>query len=75
VNFFLAGFGIEPMSWFQSFWPSFFTNFATNTWLGFPFMMVVSLGALQSIPQDLYEAAFVDGASRWQRFRTSRSRS
>ena len=31
--------------------------------------MVVSLGALQSIPSDLYEAARVDGASRWQRFR------
>jgi len=69
INFFLAGMGVEPISWFQSFWPSFFTNLATNTWLGFPFMMVVSLGALQSIPQDLYEAAFVDGASRWQRFK------
>jgi arabinogalactan oligomer/maltooligosaccharide transport system permease protein len=32
-------------------------------------MMVVSLGALQSIPADLYEAARVDGASRWQQFR------
>ena len=37
---------------------------------GFPFMMVVSLGALQSIPADLYEAARVDGASRWQQFRS-----
>jgi arabinogalactan oligomer/maltooligosaccharide transport system permease protein len=69
VNFFLEGMGMEPIAWFQSFWPAFFTNVATNTWLGFPFMMVVSLGALQSIPTDLYEAAFVDGASRWQRFR------
>ena len=42
---------------------------ATNGWLGFPFMMVVSLGALQSIPADLYEAARVDGATRWQQFR------
>jgi arabinogalactan oligomer/maltooligosaccharide transport system permease protein len=31
-------------------------------------MMVVSLGALQSIPADLYEAARVDGATRWQQF-------
>jgi arabinogalactan oligomer/maltooligosaccharide transport system permease protein len=31
-------------------------------------MMVISLGALQSIPADLYEAARVDGASRWQQF-------
>ena len=44
-------------------------NVTTNTWLGFPFMMVVSLGALQSIPKDLYEAAQVDGANKWQQFR------
>jgi arabinogalactan oligomer/maltooligosaccharide transport system permease protein len=68
VNIVLEGLGAEPIAWFQSFWPAFFTNLATNTWLGFPFMMVVSLGALQSIPGDLYEAAWVDGASRWQRF-------
>ena len=69
VNAFLGLLGIEPVSWFQSFWPAFTTNVVTNTWLGFPFMMVVSLGALQSIPPDLYEAAWVDGANRWQRFR------
>jgi arabinogalactan oligomer/maltooligosaccharide transport system permease protein len=33
-------------------------------------MMVVSLGALQSIPADLYEAARVDGATKWQQFRS-----
>jgi len=69
VNFFLDAVGLEPVAWFGSFWPAFMTNVATNTWLGFPFMMVVSLGALSSIPNDLYEAAFVDGASRWQRFK------
>jgi arabinogalactan oligomer/maltooligosaccharide transport system permease protein len=41
----------------------------TNVWLGFPFMMVVALGGLQSIPAELYEAARVDGAGRWQTFR------
>ena len=69
INLALQGLGFEPIAWFQSFWTSFFTNLATNTWLGFPFMMVVSLGALQSIPGDLYEAAIVDGATRWQRFK------
>lgn len=68
INVALEAIGLEGVSWFQSFWPSFFTNLSTNVWLGFPFMMVVSLGALQSIPTDLYEAAIVDGASRWQRF-------
>lgn len=39
-----------------------------NLWLGFPYMMLVSLGALQSIPDELYEAARVDGATGWQQF-------
>ncbi|MBI4817818.1 MAG: sugar ABC transporter permease [Deltaproteobacteria bacterium] len=69
INFLLDALGFEPVAWFQTFWPSFLTNLSTNTWLGFPFMMVVSLGSLQSIPADLYEAAEVDGSTRWQRFR------
>jgi len=40
-----------------------------NLWLGYPYMMIVCLGALQSIPTELYEAAYVDGANRWQQFR------
>ncbi|MGZ6058321.1 MAG: carbohydrate ABC transporter permease, partial [Myxococcaceae bacterium] len=68
VNQFLAIFGVEPLSWFDRPFTSYLTALATNGWLSFPFMMVVSLGALQSIPADLYEAARVDGASRWQQF-------
>jgi arabinogalactan oligomer/maltooligosaccharide transport system permease protein len=41
----------------------------TNTWLGFPFMMVTALGALQAIPGELEDAASVDGANGWERFR------
>lgn len=40
-----------------------------NIWLGIPFMTVTLLGGLQSIPAELYEAAAIDGSSRWQRFR------
>ncbi|MCO4771190.1 MAG: extracellular solute-binding protein [Deltaproteobacteria bacterium] len=69
VNAFLDLFGVEPISWFSNFFTSFAANVATNTWLGFPFMMVVTLGALQAIPRDLIEAAEVDGANAWQRFR------
>ncbi|PKN17859.1 MAG: hypothetical protein CVU65_18305 [Deltaproteobacteria bacterium HGW-Deltaproteobacteria-22] len=69
INVLLDSLGIGSISWFSTFWPSFMANVITNTWLGFPFMMVVSLGALQSIPTSLYEAAEVDGASRWQQFR------
>lgn len=41
-----------------------------NVWLTYPYMMIVSLGALQSISKELYEAARVDGATGWQRFWT-----
>jgi arabinogalactan oligomer/maltooligosaccharide transport system permease protein len=47
---------------------SFFAVLIVNCWLGWPFMMTVATGALQSIPLELYEAARVDGASRWQQF-------
>lgn len=39
-----------------------------NTWLGYPYMMLICLGALQSIPADIYEAATIDGANRVQKF-------
>lgn len=67
VNSLLEGVGLDGVSWFSSWSTAFAANVATNTWLGFPFMMVVALGALESIPRDLYEAAEVDGASAWQR--------
>ena len=47
---------------------SYLAVFIANVWLGWPFMMVIATGALQSIPKDLYEAADVDGASRWAQF-------
>jgi arabinogalactan oligomer / maltooligosaccharide transport system permease protein len=69
INGLLIALGAEPISWFSKFSTAFTANVATNVWLGFPFMMVVTLGALTSISKDVLEAAEVDGASRWQRFR------
>lgn len=40
-----------------------------NIWLGFPYMMNVCLGGLQAIPHDYYEAASMDGATKFQSFR------
>ncbi len=68
INGILQTIGLEPVSWFSSFWTSFAANVTTNTWLGFPFMMVTALGALQAIPGELEDAASVDGASGLQRF-------
>jgi arabinogalactan oligomer/maltooligosaccharide transport system permease protein len=48
---------------------AYFAVLITNVWLGWPFMSVVATGALQSVPADLYEAADMDGASKWQQFR------
>ncbi len=47
---------------------SFFAVLIANVWLGWPFMMVIATGALQSIPTELYEAADVDGATSWEKF-------
>jgi arabinogalactan oligomer / maltooligosaccharide transport system permease protein len=49
---------------------AFFALLTANTWLGWPLNSVVATGALQSIPPDLYEAAEMDGATSWQKFRT-----
>lgn len=59
---------MSPVAWLTSPVEAFLAAILTNIWLGFPFMMVVALGALQSIPQELYEAADVDGASAWKQF-------
>ena len=48
---------------------AFYGMLIANTWLGWPLNAVVATGALQSIPNELYEAAEIDGASSWQRFR------
>ncbi len=68
VNGLLEMFGIEPISWFTAPVTAFLANLATNVWLGFPFMMIIALGALQSIPKELYEASAIDGSTKWQSF-------
>lgn len=59
---------LPPVEWLTSPFEAFLAAILTNIWLGFPFMMVVALGALQSIPGELYEAADMDGASAWAQF-------
>jgi arabinogalactan oligomer/maltooligosaccharide transport system permease protein len=55
---------MSPVEWLTSPVQTFIAVIITNIWLGFPFMMIIALGALQSIPNELYEAADIDGA-RW----------
>jgi arabinogalactan oligomer / maltooligosaccharide transport system permease protein len=71
INLILTKYMNMPaVAWLNSPTEAFLAAILTNIWLGFPFMMVVALGALQSIPGELYEAADVDGASAWRKFRT-----
>jgi multiple sugar transport system permease protein len=48
---------------------AFYSAVVTDVWVGTPMVTVFFLAAMQGVPQDLYEAAYVDGASRWYRFR------
>src|SRR4029078_12826180 len=59
VNAVLVALGAAPVSWFGKFSTAFAANVATNVWLGFPFMMIVVMGALTSISKDVLEAAEV----------------
>ena len=68
VNQILNLFGVAPIPWLSDPIWNFVAMIITNVWLGVPFMMVITLGALQSISQDYYEAADLDGASGRQSF-------
>lgn len=65
----LEGIGIQG-DWFSDGNWAKAGIFLVQTWLGFPYMMLLCLGALQSIPTDMYEAADIDGASKWTQFRS-----
>ncbi len=69
ANAALTAIGVDPIDMFADRWTALLTAIITNVWLGVPFMMVALLGGMQTIPGELYEAAEIDGASAWQRFR------
>ncbi|MEM2245051.1 MAG: sugar ABC transporter permease [Thermofilum sp.] len=72
VNQLLLNLGLPRVDWLgqtlDTFWPWVSINL-TNTWLAYPFIMTVTLAALQSVPPELVDAAKVDGASTWGVFR------
>lgn len=61
--------GFKPQEWWTNPHALFASICIVNIWLGIPFMMMVSLSGLQSISKSYYEAASLDGASAWQRFK------
>ena len=69
VNMGIAGiFGVSPQ-WFADPFLAKVGILFVNTYLGFPYMMLISLGVLQSISADMYEAATIDGATGRHQFR------
>ena len=69
VNSVLNAVGVDPVAWFRSdFWARK-TIVAAVTWRWTGYNMIILLAGLQNIPQQLYEAAEIDGANRWQKFR------
>jgi arabinogalactan oligomer / maltooligosaccharide transport system permease protein len=58
---------LDGISGWQAILP-YVSVILVNFWLGFPYMFIITLGALQGIPSDLSEAAYVDGATGWKTF-------
>jgi len=69
INGMLAAISVSPVPWLTDATWAKISMLLVNLWLGFPFMMTLSLGGLQAIPKELYEAADIDGAGSWPRFR------
>jgi len=61
-------FGWAP-AWFTNEWWAKAAILIVNLWLSYPYFMLICGGSLQSIPEDYYHAAQVDGANAWQQFR------
>ena len=66
-NWILALFGIGPVPWTGDANWARFSVILVNVWIGAPFFMIMYLAALKSVPEQLYEAAAIDGANWWQR--------
>ncbi|MGW7350314.1 carbohydrate ABC transporter permease [Streptomyces sp. Z26] len=68
LNEVLDGGGVDGVPWLSDPTWAKVAVVVVNVWLGVPFMIVAMLGALQAVPDELYEAAEMDGANPWQRF-------
>jgi ABC-type sugar transport system permease subunit len=70
VNYLLQAAGIihAPLAWLGLPSLAFGSVVAVDVWRGFPFVMLLMLAGLQTIPKEQYEAAAIDGANAWQRF-------
>src|SRR6266436_1850411 len=67
-NYIIQSFGGNEIAWLSNPYWARFSVILVNVWYGAPFFLIMYLAALKSVPEQLYEAAEIDGASAWQRF-------
>ncbi len=70
LNYFLSLFGINPIDWLGDPATAMPAIVLMSVWKTFGYNMIIFLAGLQNIPEDLYEAASLEGANEWQKFRT-----
>lgn len=69
VNYFVTRLGVSPQDWLYNTTWAMPALIIVTIWLALPFNTILYLAGLQEIPEELYEAASLDGASTWQQFR------
>lgn len=69
INSMLSWLHISPIPWLESKHWARISVLMVNLWLGFPYMLLVITGILQSIPKSIYEASALEGATEFQNFR------
>jgi len=69
LNWTLNWLGFESIPFLGTTWNARIAVIAVNVWFGAPFFMIMYLAALKSVPEQLYEAAAIDGATAWQKLR------
>jgi len=68
LNWVLNGIGLGSVPWLADPYWARFSVILDNVWYGAPFFLIMYLAALKSVPEQLYEAAAIDGANAWQKF-------
>ncbi|EFW92984.1 binding-protein-dependent transport systems inner membrane component [Haladaptatus paucihalophilus DX253] len=68
ANQVLNGLHLQPILWLDQRWTAFLAYNITEAWLAYPFMVIIIVSALQDVPEELHDAAMVDGAGFFNRF-------
>jgi multiple sugar transport system permease protein len=68
LNYVIEALGGREVPWLSDPYWARFSVILVNVWYGAPFFLIMYLAALKSVPEQLYEAAQIDGANAWQRF-------